>query len=206
ETVGVRNWNDAEIEINIGNPHRVANLIAIGQQLFATKTDCTGCGCCAGGKLQEIWRIPAPIWCGVGCSQTNDLGRASAGDSGHYGLYLANFQGLVALMFADRLFERKNNQTPAQTTDQNRWPIFMVADLDSENVAFCENVNASQQVASALFNLVECSEHFAGGRKNSWLITLSRERFLPVLQQWIGGFHRLRGDRCASRFRAPFRR
>jgi hypothetical protein len=26
------------------------------------------------------------------------------------------------------------------------------------------------------------------------------------LQQWIGGFHRLRRARCASRFRAPFRR
>ena len=31
ETVGVRDWDDAEIQINIGNPHRVANLIAIGQ-------------------------------------------------------------------------------------------------------------------------------------------------------------------------------
>jgi hypothetical protein len=35
---------------------------------------------------------------------------------------------------------------------------------------------------------------------------LSRERFLPALQQWIGGFHRLRRARCASRFRAPFQR
>jgi hypothetical protein len=26
------------------------------------------------------------------------------------------------------------------------------------------------------------------------------------LQQWIGGFHRLRRARCASRFRAPFQR
>ena len=95
---------------------------------------------------------------------------------------------------------------PAQATDQNRWPIFMVADLDSENAAFVENVDASQQVASALFNVAECSEHFAAGRKNSWRIPLSRERFLPVLQQWIGGFHRLRRARCASRFRAPFQR
>jgi hypothetical protein len=95
---------------------------------------------------------------------------------------------------------------PAQASDQNRWPIFLVADLDSENVAFVENVHASQQVASALFNVAECSEYFAAGRKNSWRITLSGERFFPVLHQWIGGFHRLREARYASRFRAPFRR
>ena len=95
---------------------------------------------------------------------------------------------------------------PAQATDQNRWPIFMVADLDSENAAFVENVDASHQVASALFNVAKCSEHFAAGRKNRWRIPLSRERFLPVLQQWIGRFHRLRRARCASKFRAPFQK
>ena len=95
---------------------------------------------------------------------------------------------------------------PAQATDQNRWPIFMVADLDSENAAFVENIGASHQVASALFNVAECSEHFAARRKNSWRIPLSRERFLPALQQWIGGFHRLRRARCASKFRAPFQK
>jgi hypothetical protein len=41
----------------------------------------------------------------------------------------------------------------------------MVADLDSENAAFVENVDASQQFASALFNIAECSEHFAAGRQ-----------------------------------------
>src|ERR1700720_89839 len=100
-------------------------------------------------------------------------------------------------MFAHRLFQRENNQMPAQATDQNRWPIFMVADLDCENVSLMENVDALQQVASALFNVAERSKHFAVGRKNSRRITLSRERFLPILQQWIGGFHRLRGGRCA---------
>ena len=95
---------------------------------------------------------------------------------------------------------------PAQATDQNRWPIFMVADLDSENAAFVENVDASHQVASALFNVAKCSEHFAAGRKNRRRIPLSGERFLPILQQWIGRFHRLRRARCASKFRAPFQK
>ena len=48
ETVGMRNGNDAEVKIDVGNSHRPANLIAIGQQLFAAKTNRARRGCRAG--------------------------------------------------------------------------------------------------------------------------------------------------------------
>ena len=39
ETVRMRDRNDAEIQIGIANSHRLANLIAIGQKLFAAKAN-----------------------------------------------------------------------------------------------------------------------------------------------------------------------
>ena len=49
--VGVRDRDDAKIQIGIANSHRVANLIAIGQQLVTAKSNCPRRGRCAGGKL-----------------------------------------------------------------------------------------------------------------------------------------------------------
>ena len=37
ETIGMRDRNDAEIQIGIANSHGLADLIAIGQKLFAAK-------------------------------------------------------------------------------------------------------------------------------------------------------------------------
>src|SRR6266487_1655889 len=73
EPVGVGDRDDAEIQIGLGNFHRVANLIAIGQKLFAAKANSARCSRSAGGKLQEIWRVLAPIRCCAGCLQPNDL-------------------------------------------------------------------------------------------------------------------------------------
>ena len=39
ESVRMRNWDDAEIQIGIANSHRVANLIAIGQEVLAPESD-----------------------------------------------------------------------------------------------------------------------------------------------------------------------
>jgi hypothetical protein len=89
------------------------------------------------------------------------------------------------LLFADRLFQRENNEMPAQTSDENRWPIFVVADLDTENVAFAKDVNPFQQITRAPFDLAEGPEHFAARGKNSGGIALFCECFLPRFQQWI---------------------
>ena len=40
EAVGVRNRNDAEVKVDFGNSHRLADLVAIGQELFALKSNC----------------------------------------------------------------------------------------------------------------------------------------------------------------------
>ena len=48
KAVRMRNWNYAEIEIGIANSHCSTDLIAIGQELFATKPDGARCSCCAG--------------------------------------------------------------------------------------------------------------------------------------------------------------
>ena len=95
---------------------------------------------------------------------------------------------------------------PAQTSDENRWPIFVVADLDAENVAFAKDVDRFQQITGALFDLAERPEYFATRCENTRRIMLSPECFLPCFEQWIRGFHRLRGARCTSRFGAPFQR
>ena len=51
ETVGMRDRDHAEIQIVIGNSHRVANLIAIGQQLLAAKANRPRRGRRAGGQF-----------------------------------------------------------------------------------------------------------------------------------------------------------
>ena len=52
ESVGMRNRNDAEIKIDTGDAHRVADLIAISQKLFTAKPNGARCGRCAGCQLQ----------------------------------------------------------------------------------------------------------------------------------------------------------
>src|SRR6266508_994596 len=185
EPIGVGDRDDAEIQIGLGNFHRVANLIAIGQKLFAAKAISARCSGSAGGKPQESWRILAPIRCSAGCLQPNDIWCAFAGGSGHYSRCLANLESLAALLFADRLFERKNGQMPAQTTEQNRRPIFMVADLHAENVAFTKDVHPLQEITCALFDLAERPEPLAASCKDSDCIASSCECFLPPFQQWI---------------------
>ena len=53
EPIGVRDRDRSKIQIGIADAHRVANLIAIGQQLFAAKPDCARLRRCARGKFQQ---------------------------------------------------------------------------------------------------------------------------------------------------------
>ena len=59
ESVGVRDRNDAEIQIGIGNSHRLANLIAIGQKLFAAKANDAAARRSFRGQFEKRWR-PVP--------------------------------------------------------------------------------------------------------------------------------------------------
>jgi hypothetical protein len=47
------NWNDAEIAIGLSDTHRLANIFAIGQELFAPEPDCARRSGCAGGKFEK---------------------------------------------------------------------------------------------------------------------------------------------------------
>ena len=105
----------------------------------------------------------------------------------------------VALLFADRLFEWKNNQMSAQTSDQNRRPIFMVADLDRDNAAFGENARSLQSKSRARCSIIaECPENFAA-RVEEWQAhRLFARAFSPsTASNGSERFHRLR--KLASR-------
>jgi len=173
--------------------------------MSAAKPNCARCGRCAGGKLQER-RLAIPVCCSVGCPQPKNLRRIPASDSGHYSSRPANLQRGVALLVVDGFFERKNNQLLAQASDQNRWPIFMIADLNREDLACIEDVDLRCEMARSLFDLSKRPRDFPRWIENGRPIAFPQQRFVPRRQQWVFGFHRLQETTCASKFRAPFRR
>src|SRR5439155_25657855 len=173
--------------------------------MSAAKPNCARCGRCAGGKLQER-RLAIPVCCSVGCPQPKNLRRIPASDSGHYSSRPANLQRGVALLVVDGFFERKNNQLLAQASDQNRWPIFMIADLNREDLACIEDVDLRCEMARSLFDLSKRPRDFPRWIENGRPIAFPQQSFGPRRQQWVFGFHRLQETTCASKFRAPFRR
>ncbi len=155
------NWNDTEIQIDIADSHRVANLIAICEELLAPKSDRARRSRRAGSEFQDIRRIFAPSGCRGRCPQRQNLRGISAGDSGHHRSRLADFQRCVALLIADRLLQGKNNQPLAQTSDQNRRPIFVVSDLDRDDASGAEHVDLSLEIARAFFDVGKFSQDLA---------------------------------------------
>jgi hypothetical protein len=83
------------------------------------------------------------------------------------------------------LFDGENDQISAQASDQNRRPIFVVADLDGQNMASGKDADALQQITRALFDVAERPKHFASRCKNGWRIALFFQRSSPRFQQWI---------------------
>jgi len=51
KAIGMRNWDDAKVQVALADAHRLANVLAIGQQLFAAKTDRAWRG---GGARREL--------------------------------------------------------------------------------------------------------------------------------------------------------
>jgi hypothetical protein len=56
-------------------------------------------------------------------------------------------------LVAYRLLQRENNQSPAQTSDQNRCPVFMVPNLDRDNVAGLEVLELPLEILGAFIDL-----------------------------------------------------
>jgi hypothetical protein len=74
------------------------------------------------------------------------------------------------LFAADRLFQWQNNQPPAQTSDQNRRPIFVIADLNRNDLARIEELDLRLDLARSLFNLSKRPRDLAGWTENGRLI------------------------------------
>ena len=88
ETIGMRDRNDAEIQIGIANSHRLADLIAIGQKLFAAKANEPRHGRRSRRQFEKRWRPVPPI---------RDFASRSDRES------------CLRLLLADGFIERKNN-------------------------------------------------------------------------------------------------
>ena len=60
-----------------------------------------------------------------------------------------DFQRCITLLVANGLFQRENNQSPAQTSDQNRRPIFVVPDLDRDNASGLKRFDLTLEIVRA---------------------------------------------------------
>src|SRR5207248_1832522 len=168
--------------VGIANSHRVANLIAIGQQLMTAKTNRARRGGCAGGKFQQHGRRPVPLCCSVGCAQPRNPWRSSVGNSSYYCICPANCQCNVALPLVDRLFERKNNQPLAQARDKYRRPILMISHLNSDNTAGSEGCKLRFEFACASLDIGKCPSEFAAFVQNGSLFSCAAKRLLPRVE------------------------
>ena len=110
------------------------------------------------------------------------------------------------MLVADRLFERENNEPPAQASDENRRPIFMVSDLNSDNIARAECFKQNLEIAGAFFHVDKSPQNLVARVENGRRAFCAAKRLLPGVKQRVGGFHTLRAPLGESRFGAPFRR
>ena len=124
----------------------------------------------------------------------------------HNSACLTNIQRRVALLIADRLFQGKDNQALAQSCDQNRRPIFMIANLDRDNAMLGEDVDPRLELPRALFDFTKCPHDFAVRRENCRRIAFLPKRLAPGQEQWVARLHRLRKIIRAITFRARFRK
>jgi len=129
---------------------------------MTVKSNCTRRSRRAGGELQKARRILVPLCCSVGCPQPKNLWGGSAGDSGHYSARPANLERGVTLFVADRLLNWNNNELFPQTSDENRRPIFVIADLNRNDFARIEGLDLRLDLARSLFNLSKRPRDLAG--------------------------------------------
>jgi hypothetical protein len=87
------------------------------------------------------------------CPQDAANNRQDAGAPRYDSPCATNFQRCVALLVANGLFQRENNQVPAQTSDQNRRPVFVVPDLDRDNASGLKRFDLPLEIARTLIDL-----------------------------------------------------
>jgi hypothetical protein len=113
-----------------------------------------------------------PLRCSFGCPQPKNLWGGSAGGSGSHSARPANLKRGVALSVADRLLNRNNNELFPQTSDENRWPIFVIADLNRDDLTCIERLDLRFELARSLVNLSKRPRDLAGCPENGRLITV----------------------------------
>src|SRR5215469_2584418 len=173
---------------------------------MTAESNCPRCGRCTRRKFQERGCILTPIWGSMRCLQQNDFRRISAGETRKYGACSANLQCSLALLVADRLIKRKNNELLTQACDQDGWPILVVPKLHAHDSARRQCIDLRFERSRSLFNIAEAAHDFAVRIENCRTITFVREPPLPGSQQWIVQFHSLQEPSHGNRFCALFKR
>jgi hypothetical protein len=83
------------------------------------------------------------------------------------------------LLLSNGLVQRQNNQLLAQTRDENRRPIFVVANLHSHDRPREELVHFGFESTSVPFNVPKAPCDPASCIENSGVIAFARDRRLP---------------------------
>jgi hypothetical protein len=79
-----------------------------------------------------------------------------------------------------------------QTRDQNRRPIFVVADLDGDESSRLEVADLRLEIAGAILDLSEAVSDLSVPVENRRCVGFFDENFRPPFEQWVFKFHRLR--------------
>jgi len=80
----------------------------------------------------------------------------------------------------------------------------VITDLDRDDFARMEHLNLVRETTGVFINVAERAQDLSARRQESGRVTFSGENFVPLGQQWIEGFHRLREQLSAAKFRARF--
>ena len=107
---------------------------------------------------------------------------------------------------ADRLFERKDNQPLAQASDQDRWPVFMIANLERDHTTLGEAGDFRLEIARTFFDIGKSSRDFPARVKDRWRIFRAGDSLFPGSKQSVDRFHLLREQFRTITFRARFRK
>jgi hypothetical protein len=107
-------------------------------------------------------------------------------------------------LLADGLLERENDQALPQTSEQHRWPILVVPNLDCDDAPGGEQVDFCFEVVRVCFDLVKRSRDFTTRIEDGRRILCAREDCFPRGQQCVVRFHRLREHLSAPKLRARF--
>ena len=107
---------------------------------------------------------------------------------------------------ADRLLQRKDNQPLAQAGDQDRGPIFMIANLDRDHTTLGEALDFRFEIARTCFDIGKSSHDFPARVKDRWRIFRAGDSLFPGSKQSVARFHLLREQFRTITFRARFRK